>query len=44
MALCVQLGPQGSAAQPSTVHDNYIHDQCNLYGCLYHVRKRLFSI
>ena len=21
---------------PSTVHDNYFHDQCNLFGCLYH--------
>ena len=30
------LGPQGSAAHPSTVHGNYIHDQCNLFGCLYH--------
>jgi hypothetical protein len=30
------LGPQGTAASPSTVHGNYIHDQCNFYGCLYH--------
>ena len=29
------LGPQGTAEQPSTVHGNYFHDQCNLYGCLY---------
>ena len=30
------LGPQGSVEHPSTVHHNYFHDQCNLYGCLYH--------